>query len=283
MHSLVIVLFLSLVWQLRLLWERPSGNWAERWYRALFFFLLPPLLLLFAAIAVLCMGPRGEMIGIQADWIGNCIVGGGLGMAIASCAQLALQGWCCLQQVRALEQRAIGDRTQPVRILPTSQFFCAQIGFWQPELVVSTGLLETLSPQHLAAVLAHERAHAHYRDTFWFFWLGGLRRIASWLPNTEELWQELLTLRELRADRWAASRVDALAIAEALITVVSDLKSLPDSHFCAAFARRLPSDRLQERIEALLQPPEPPPAFPWWTWSWGILVFFPLILIPFHR
>jgi Zn-dependent protease with chaperone function len=48
--------------------------------------------------------------------------------------------------------------------------------------------------------LAHEQAHAHYRDTFWFFWLNVL---TSWLPHTEALWQEILFLREIRADEKA--------------------------------------------------------------------------------
>jgi Zn-dependent protease with chaperone function len=98
--------------------------------------------------------------------------------------------------------------------------FAAQVGVWKPQLVVCRGLLEQLDEEHLRAVLAHEEAHRHYGDTLWMFAVGWLRHLSGWLPNTEVLWQELLTLRELRADRWAAQRVDPLVLGEALVQVV---------------------------------------------------------------
>jgi Zn-dependent protease with chaperone function len=91
------------------------------------------------------------------------------------------------------------------RVLDNPIPFSALIGFWQPELIVSQGLLNTLDQDHLEAVFKHEQGHYYYRDTFWFFWLGWVRSISAWLPNTEALWQELLLLREMRADRWAGS------------------------------------------------------------------------------
>jgi Zn-dependent protease with chaperone function len=141
--------------------------------------------------------------------------------------------------------------------------------------------LQTLKPEHLEAVLTHEQAHHYYRDTFWFFWLGWLRRITSWLPNTESLWQELLILRELRADRWAAGRVDALLLAESLLMVVST-PMMGAENFCAAFSRAAPYNRLQERIEALLEQPESPTQSNLWTWCWVLLALLPLIAVPFH-
>lgn len=289
MHFVILLLVLSLAWLLRLVWEPQTGNWTERWHKALFFFLFPPLLVLFAAIAVLCMGPQGQMIGLKTDWYSYGVVLGGVGCAIAKSIQLALQGWQSLRKIRALGELQQGsedgyDRDRPIRILEVPQLFCARVGFWHSELVVSRGLLQTLSPEHLEAVLAHERAHYYYRDTFWFFWLGWLRQIMAWLPETEALWQELLTLRELRADRWAADRVDPLLVAEALVAVVGDTVAIADSEpFCAAFSRPFPANRLQERINALLDNPEVTPSFPWWTWSWGILVFLPLMVVPFHH
>jgi beta-lactamase regulating signal transducer with metallopeptidase domain len=230
------------------------------------------------ALAVLCMGPQGQMIGLHSDWFSYCLVLGCVGFAVGFCLKLAAEGWQSVQQIRTYPQIELEGRL--ARLLDNPILFSAQIGFWQPELVVSQGLLQTLKPEHLEAVLTHEQAHYYYRDTFWFFWLGWLRRITFWLPNTEALWQELLILRELRADRWAVGRVDALLLAESLLIVVSAPMMASES-FCAAFSRAAPHNRLQERIDALLEP-ESSTQSSLWTWSWVLLVLLPLLAVPFH-
>lgn len=70
----------------------------------------------------------------------------------------------------------------------------------------------------------------------------------TWLPNTQALWEELLLLRELRADRWAAQHLDGLLIAESLLLLVSN-NMIPTATFAAAFGATDMSDRLAERID----------------------------------
>lgn len=279
MHLIMIVAVLSLAWLLRCRYSKPTGNWAQRWQQTLFLFLLPPLLLLMTALAVLCMGPQGQMIGLHTDMFSYGLVVGGVSLAIGFALKLANLGWQSLQKIRTYPKIDLDG--QSARLLDTSTLFSAQIGFWQPELVVSQGLLDTLKPEHLQAVLTHEQAHYYYRDTFWFFWLGWLRQITAWLPNTEALWQELLLLRELRADRWAAGRVDALLLAESLLIVVSTPMIASES-FCAAFSRATPHNRLQERIEALLGEPESSTPSSISTWIWLVFALLPLVTVPFH-
>lgn len=279
MHLFMILTAFSLACLLRCHWTKPTGNWASRWQQTLLCFLLPPLLLLMTAIAVLLMGPQGQMIGLHTDWYSYCLVVGTVGLAIGCGLKLAVEGWQSLRTIRTYPQIDLDGK--PARLLDTPTPYSAQIGFWQPELVVSQGLLETLDPDYLQAVLIHEQAHHYYRDTFWFFWLGWLRRLTTWLPNTEALWQELLILRELRADHWAAKRVDALLLAESLLMVVS-APMIASENFSAAFSHAIPSNRLQERIEALLDQPEPPISSSWLTWCWVLLALLPLVAVPFH-
>lgn len=280
MHLFMILAALGLTWFLRLSWYRPGANWAERSSQVLLFFLFPPLLLMMTGLAVLCMGPQGRMIGLQAGWCSYLLAISFLGLAAVKCIQLGLQGWRSLQKVRPLPSLSLGDR--PGRVLDTPVLFAALIGFWQPELVVSQGLLNTLPKAHLDAVLAHEQAHYYYRDTFWFFWLGWVRSCTAWLPNTEALWQELLILRELRADRWAARQVDPLLLAESLLMVASAPSSIPFESFCAAFSEVAQTNRLEERIEALLAEPESFVKPIRWFWIWLLLAFLPLAAVPFH-
>ncbi|MGQ4649709.1 M48 family metalloprotease [Lyngbya aestuarii] len=279
MHLIMILTAVGLACWLRGNWYQASGNWTQRWQRALLFFLLPPLLLIMTALAVLCMGPQGKMMGLHTDWLSYCLIVAWVVLVVVFGLRLALEASESVQRIRSYHQIDLDGI--PARLLEHPMLFIAQIGLWQPELVISQGLLQELKPPHLEAVLAHEQAHLYYRDTFWFFWLGWLRRLSSWLPNTEALWQELLILREIRADRWAAERVDALVLAESLLTVVS-APMIGSKSFCAAFSRQAPANRLQERIDALLEEPDLSTASSSWAWSWVILGLLPLVTVPFH-
>lgn len=278
MHLAMIISALVFTWLLRCRYLHTTRNWTQRWQQALFGFLLPPLLLLMTALAVLCMGPQGKMIGLHTEHFSYCLVLASLVVSIILGLKLAVEAWLCRQQVKTYPR--INLQGKAAHLLDSSLLYTAQIGFWQPSLVISKGLLETLNAEQLQAVLTHEQAHYYYRDTFWFFWLGWVRRVTAWLPNTEVLWQELLLLRELRADRWAAERVDALLLAESLLIVVRAPMMACD--FAAAFSCVAPPSRLQERIEALLDDSESTESDSW-SWSWVILGLLPLIAVPFHN
>lgn len=279
MHLIVILLVLGIVWQLRH-WEISAAQtWSERWKQCLFLFLFSPLLLLTTAIAIICMGFHGAMLGVKSGWLGYSIALGFIIFAGCLLLNLAYQGDRSLQQLKQYPQQNIFSHT--ARILELDFPYSAQIGFWHSELVISRGLLTTLDAEHLEAVLAHEQAHAYYRDTFWFFWLGWLRNLTIWLPNTELLWQELLLLRELRADRHAAEKVDYLLLAESLLTV-AQAPIASSNIFRASFNDLQFSDRLSARIDFLLAESESIPATKWQSWSWISLIFLPLLTIPLH-
>ena len=280
MHLMMILFALGLAWSVRGSWSDSQGEWSRRWQRSLLLFLFPPLLLIMTTVAVLCMGPQGRMVGFSAGWFSYLLALGFFGLVGILGIKQALQGWRSVKQTRTYPQQEFADRFG--RVLDTPVLFSALIGFWQPELVVSQGMLNTLAPAHLDAVIEHEQAHYYYRDTFWFFWLGWVRVCTAWLPNTEALWQELLLLRELRADRWAAQKVDPLLLAESLLMVVS-YPVMPMTSVCAAFSDVAQTNRLTQRIEALLAESESPPQpKARWSWIWLLLTFLPLATVPFH-
>lgn len=279
MHLILILTALALAWCSRLVWPRSTGSWTERWRQALFFFLFPPLLLTTTGLAVLYMGPHGEMVWPWEGRFSHLLASGFLGFAGILLLKLIGESCRSLKQAHTCPQLNLGKRQS--RILDTPVPFSAQIGFWRPELIVSRGLLNTLSQAHLEAVLTHEQGHYYYRDTFWFFWLGWIRAYTAWLPYTAALWQEILALRELRADCWAAQHVDPLLLAESLLTVVS---SFPiRSACCAAFSQTVPHSRLEERIETLLAEPDLTHQPSLWSWAWLLLTFLPLAIVPFHH
>lgn len=245
-------------------------HWSQRWNWALISLAMPPLLLTTTAFAILSMSLQGSLTWDNQIafflatfwllWVNLC------GCRLVISAQRTMRG------LRKLPRITIAG--QPARLIQDSGIFAAQVGFWHSELMVSQGLLEKLGGDHLAAVLAHESAHCHYRDTFWFFWLGWLTDAMGWL--TQKQWQELLLLREQRADRRAAAQVDALVMAEALLQVAGFRHT--QEHFCVPALSA--AENLSERIKALMhsESAEPMP----YPWLWWMIIALPLATLPFH-
>ncbi len=278
MHLLMIVGVLTLCWFVRK-GSPEKGPWAIRWQRTLTSFLLPPCLLMTTALAILWMGHGGATFSF---WDGDVTYGFAWGFLLFAAMEGLKLAWSGLKFLRKVQTYPCVDvQGTFCHRLDTASLFIAQVGFWNPQLLVSQGLLETLDQEHLEAVLSHERAHHYYRDTFWFFWLGWLRRATSWLPNTQLLWDELLALRELRADRWAAQQVDVLALAESLVLVVNAGPSPIGSELLCAGIAQSPS-RLEERVEALLAEPEATTNFTLGSFLWLSLVLMPFAALPFH-
>ncbi len=300
MHVHMIVVAIAITLLMRLLSSAvvsPSQpftrNWQCRWTRAVSAFVVPPLFLLMTATAVVIMGYSSCH-----KWEGYLTYGASLCFVLLAITLWLHLSWRAFTSERAARNYSLQMLQTPLgpvasRLIDVPLAFSAQVGLFAPELVVSRGLIDHLDTEHLAAVLAHEKAHEYYRDTFWFLWLGGLRRLTLWLPGTENLWQELLLLREIRADRWAAHAVDTLVLAEALLSVVSMPLTLggvelPNAVY-AGFSCPVSPSRLSQRIDALLSvenaesTAESSDRLFSQQWISMASVLTPLLTIPFHH
>ena len=279
MHSLMILSACAIAWGLRSIPVDTQGSWELRWQRSLFYFLFPPLILITTVFSIIFMGARGEMLGLEASkfcyWLCFAFIFN-LGFHLW---KLGDRAWLSRKKIASYPEELLQEKK--VRFIDIELPYIAQIGFWQPQLVVSKGLLNILDDSQLEAVLAHEQAHLHYRDTFCFFWLGWLRSCTFWLHNTETLWEELLLLREIRADLEAAKTVDALTLAESLLTV-AQTSLQPSFCFEAGFSLPLKNNRLVQRVDALINDATLPNSPNIVYWSWLLLLLTPWATIPFH-
>ncbi|WOB69957.1 M56 family metallopeptidase [Microcystis aeruginosa] len=281
MHGSMLLLALTIAIALR--WFLPS--YQRRWQITLFFFLFPPLLLLMTVISVVCMGYRGQMLGYNSSLISYFSAIIWLVFAIFCLIKLSYQTWQTHRDFSSYPLKKI--TAQKARVLAVDFPYSARVGFWKSELIVTQGLLNLLDQEHLQAVLAHEQAHQEYHDTFWFFWLGWLRSMSSWLPNSENLWSELVFLRELRADKYASGQVDYLLLAESLLLVAEKVNQVAEINFsdscCVALNDHSLNNRLLERINALVESENPElPRFNYQVWLLLSLSLAPFLLLPLH-
>jgi hypothetical protein len=97
--------------------------------------------------------------------------------------------------------------------------FC--FGLLRPRIVVTSGLLERLSPDEQAAVIWHEVEHARNREPLKCL----LARLATntffWVPMLRGLLDRFLLIKEIVADQHAVARTNTAALAGALYEVAS--------------------------------------------------------------
>lgn len=280
MHFLIIWLTILIAFLVRLISCLPQINYQKKWGYSLFFFAFPPLIILMTSIVIISMGYHGEMWGMKPSKISYGLAWFFFIFALISLINLAIKLYQTIKNIQQYEEVNLQEKS--ARLIDISVPYAAQIGFWQSELVISKGLFKLLSPEHLTAVISHENAHQKHKDPFFFFWLSWLEKIAFWLPNNKFLWQNLLLMRELRADNTASQEIDFLLLAESLLIVTESLvkqNKIIDNDFVCP----LINYRLQERIDALISSQDFYSKFNWYQLAWLVFVFLPWITIPYHN
>jgi hypothetical protein len=155
------------------------------------------------------------------------------------------------------ELRALTDRlriSSRIRVIATSRPFALTYGPRRPRILVSTGLLNALNEEELAAVLAHERAHLRNRDPLKTLCARVLLARHFYLPGMARLRHRFTMGRELAADRRAVAQQGSTALAGSLLKVSEG----PAWAKAAPAAAMASDDLLAARITQLETGTEPP-------------------------
>lgn len=139
-------------------------------------------------------------------------------------------------------------------LVDAPEVFSFAYGFFRPRVVVSRGLVETLSPAELEAVLAHERYHVRNFDPAKIFLARAIGASFFWLPLLDDLRRRYVAGRELAADRRAVSLSGRASLAGALYKVVGG-PAWGDLSTAAAIGG---PELLDVRVEQLEEGAEPP-------------------------
>lgn len=166
---------------------------------------------------------------------------------LATVGRLARTTWLGRDAARTL--REASEHHDGLRVLPTLEPKAFVLGVARPAVHVSRGLLD-LGEEVAGPVLAHERAHARARDTFWRALLpllagGHLPPVASHVAR------RLCTAQEMAADAEAARDTgDAMAVARSLVRLA---RAQLDPVHGLSFVH----GDLEARVRALIDPPAP--------------------------
>jgi Zn-dependent protease with chaperone function len=182
-------------------------------------------------------------------------------LLLAAGAVRAVNAVCRTWTIRRTLVRASGDRLPdlplPAYVVDSRFPIVALVGLIMARLFVARRVIESCTHDELAAVIAHEQAHASTRDNLRRLVMTAAPDLLAWLPVGRRIQDAWLHTAELAADEWAASRTDPLLLASALVKVVR-LAIEPSGPLPASALYR--GEPITERVHRLLEPGPPPPA-----------------------
>lgn len=152
-----------------------------------------------------------------------------------------------------------GIHRPAVRLLVSDQPLACTAGWFQPLLLLSTWMVESLDRRELEAVITHELGHVARRDTL-VLWLGRVLRDSFWyLPTSRKAYRMLEQDKEFACDDLTVGITRRpLALASALTKVW--LQAVDGTSFLSfGNAQHLAGTHRQihERIERLVATPKP--------------------------
>jgi len=120
----------------------------------------------------------------------------------------------------------------------------------RPRIVVSAGAIAMLAPDELAAVIDHERGHAHERHGLVMLPMTGLSDLFGWIPYARLAPSNIASLLEMAADDYSARHHSPAALASALIQMASPGPTTAAP--CCGFAFAAGTSGVPTRVTRLL-------------------------------
>lgn len=200
------------------------------------------LLALAALLAVVAVAPDLRRMFVERRWLAGLPR-----RTAASCTE-------------AKEAKVLRYEGEALEIVECSTPFSFAAGLWRPRVHVAAGLVAALPERQLAAVIAHERAHAHRRDSLRRLTARVLSRVH--LPAVRRaLLAELALATEQACDAEAGRQIgDRVTVAETILAVERLLAGAPDRlpPGLAAFGGSFVADRVKGLLAD--ETPRPPRA-----------------------
>ncbi len=136
-----------------------------------------------------------------------------------------------------------------VNIVKATDKFAFCLGLKNPKIYISTGIIEELNREELAAVLKHEEYHLNHHDSLTMMIASVAHSLFPFFPVIGDLINKYRIEREVQADAFAMKSMDNST--SALINALKKLLKYPstENRLYAAIAEE---DTLEPRIYALI-------------------------------
>jgi beta-lactamase regulating signal transducer with metallopeptidase domain len=102
--------------------------------------------------------------------------------------------------------RKYNEGNQDFTVISCSAPIAVTMGFLNPKIILSTGLLNLLDKNELEAVIYHELYHKKHRDPLKIFLLSLFASIMWYIPILKWFHQKYKIIREILADHYAINR-----------------------------------------------------------------------------
>ncbi len=173
---------------------------------------------------------------------------------------------------RSLGSRTISHRRLRLQfqLVASPETLAVTLGYWRPQIYLSTALVRRLRGREVESVLRHEEHHRRVRDPLAMALIVGLRQTFGWLPMVRNWAIASFSLRELTADAAATNNYQAAdGLAGAFLKI-------SEAQWPAAISAFSPNtDRLNKLLDIHWRP-----RLKLWRWSYG-LTFGVLLLAAF--
>lgn len=259
-------------------WTRRAPGWSLLLWQAV---CLAAGFSVVAGLALLAVEPSGDtLVGAGLHWwaslaAGDLTVGRtasglvGLGITVVLLASLLRTAWRTVSRRRLHRQmvdllgRPIPTRVPlgagcQIRLMDHRSAVAYTLPGLHSRLVVSTGLVDLLTPAELIAVVEHERAHLRARHDILIMpfqsWVAALGRI----PGVREAGRSVGELTEMLADDVAAARSTPRVLASALARVALERRC--DADRPTPWSQANPTTSITDRVRRLQHPDRLPMA-----------------------
>ncbi|GEM_PF-3437943 len=137
-----------------------------------------------------------------------------------------------------------------VHVVSDVNLFSFCVGFLFPRIVMSSGLVDSLSDKELEAVLLHEQAHIQNFDPLKMIVGQTIASMFFFLPIFRELNKNMTTVNELLADNWTIQQQQTATFIKG---AMKKILTAPDTDLAGVPAISQP-DSLETRIYQLANP-----------------------------
>lgn len=155
----------------------------------------------------------------------------------------------------ALHQAMIQGKSLDYRCVEDADPVALTIGWFHPNIVITSSLLRQLTPAELEAVLLHERAHQRAYDPFMTDAISVIMTLFRWVPGSRHVLAAMYSYREIAADAVATNAYQSTqALASAFI-------KLSEGNIHPAWSAFSPNaDRLEKLLDRGWTSPQR-----WWS------------------